>query len=584
MTMNDNMQIPSKPQYPSPEAPAFLTCATASAVSSSDLNSKSLKELWSDAKDASKSERWAEAEFAYLKILRADPSNKYANGGLGWVYYKWNKVLLAKGSTTSQIVRRNIWKWLHLGNDKTDMLYGLMLYQAKKLAEAGVLKMHIFLAWWDPINFQPQHWEKWTSDQKITFDGIAIQVIRLAAKEVSKLPNVTPEVADRTLGWIDTALTHEPDNLWLIYYKGKLLLKLGSGQDAIMWLKNVVKAKIREGWAWYYLAEAMEESGDPLALACACKAVAECPPDKSLRVRLHLAKSLLKEKYLEESKALIESIYQISQDFEVKLPVGVEDIEHQRWYVDTEPADEIDCWIREKGEEANDIFTAHLPWEDALVGAFFVNDKNKERATVILRNGRTLSVSANAFDLRRMKIGTPIEVKTEKEERGKISVLALRRREGSFWDFTEEAEAVVSSINSKKHAIHFVGLNKLNEEKLENFFAPSNCTQQKLRLGDAVRLRYIEGEKNLVVSVEKTKGIPNTRLLKKTYSTVAFIAPNRAFGKLDNDVFLSNMILKSNVDITENSTITGVSVPSYDRKKGVWGWTLLFPESVENPA
>ncbi|MBM6705306.1 hypothetical protein H6A60_12610, partial [Sutterella massiliensis] len=98
------------------------------------------------------------------------------------------------------------------------MLYGLMLYQAKKLAEAGVLKMHIFLAWWDPINFQPQHWEKWTSDQKITFDGIAIQVIRLAAKEVSKLPNVTPEVADRTLGWIDTALTHEPDNLWLIYY------------------------------------------------------------------------------------------------------------------------------------------------------------------------------------------------------------------------------------------------------------------------------------------------------------------------------------------------------------------------------
>lgn len=582
--MGDDMQRPSKTQYTSAEASAMRTSVpTSSSAASTALKSKSLKELWANAKDASKSERWADAESAYLQILKADPSNKYANGGLGWIYYKWNKTLLAKGPAAGQVVRRNLWKWLHLGNDKTDRLYGLMLFQAKKLAETGILKMHLFLAWWDPDNFRAEHWEKWTSDQKITFDGIAIQVIRLAAKEVSKLPNVTLAESERTLGWVDMGLAHEPDNLWLIYYKGKLLLKLGRGNDAVMWLKSVVKAKLHEGWAWYYLAEAMEESGDPLALACTCKAVAESPLDKSLRIRMYLAKRLLKDKYLEESKALIERIYQISQDFAVKLPADVEDIVRQRWYGETEPADDVDGWIKKKGEEALNIFTAHLPWNDALVGAFFVNDKKKERATVILRNGCTLSVSANTFGLRRMKPGTPIKVKTETEDGGRASVLALQRREGAFWDFTEETEAVVSSINVKKNAIYFVGIEKSDEKAFDSFFAPNSCMKQKLRLGDAVRLRYVANEKNFVVFAEKEKGDPNLRLLKKVHATVAFIAPNRAFGKLDNGVFLSGIVLKNRIDITEDSTVTGISIPSYDRKKGVWGWTLLFPESVENP-
>ena len=86
-----------------------------------------------------------------------------------------------------------------------------------------------------------------------------------------------------------------------------------------------------------------------------------------------------------------------------------------------------------------------------------------------------------------------------------------------------------------------------------------------------------------MVFAEKEKGDPNPRLLKKVHATVAFIAPNRAFGKLDNGVFLSGIVLKNRIDITEDSTVTGISIPSYDRKKGVWGWTLLFPESVENP-
>ena len=43
-----------------------------------------------------------------------------------------------------------------------------------------------------------------------------------------------------------------------------------------------------------------------MTLACSCKAVAESPADKSLRMRFHLVRLLVKAQYFEEAKALIE--------------------------------------------------------------------------------------------------------------------------------------------------------------------------------------------------------------------------------------------------------------------------------------
>lgn len=64
-----------------------------------DINAtiKLLKSLWTEAKVASEAGRWQEAESAYLQILKQEPNNKIANCALGWVYYKWNKLLLEKG-------------------------------------------------------------------------------------------------------------------------------------------------------------------------------------------------------------------------------------------------------------------------------------------------------------------------------------------------------------------------------------------------------------------------------------------------------------------------------------------------------
>lgn len=545
----------------------------------------SFKTLWAEAKAASKDGRWFKAEEILHKIRHESSEIQYitsANRSLAWLYDKWNWALLAQRPTNMKIVRRNLWSWLKLDNEKNSSPFDHMLLQAKILAGKGFLKMHSFLKLWDLANLQPAHWEKTTNEQKIRFNSLAEQVIRIAAKEATNTPGMCREDLSLTVSWIDMALAHNPENLWLTYYKGILLLKLEEPKEAVTCLKAVVKQKPREGWAWQRLAMAMAQSGDELTLACACKAVIEYADAKSLKARFFLTKLLTKNKDYEKAKALIGRIYEISGASSVQLPEGIENLLRLPWYNNCNPVANIDSWIRQQGMKAIDIFTNSLIWESGCVGATFLNVKQKPRVTLVLNTCEMISVSANAFGLRKMKEGDPIEIKREVAPSGKFTVLELRRRNGHSWDIAETAEAVVSNINRKTSGAHFVALSKSNPPVPNLFYCPLKVVKDPISLGDTVCLRYIPGTKNFVFSVTKLTKSPPAELFKQVQSTVEFIAPNRSFGKLDNGVFLSNSLLSAHNDLTTLSTVSGAAVRNFDHKKNEWSWMLLKVDEIES--
>ncbi len=556
------------------------------AVRTNSVPNPPFKALWAEAKAASENGRWSVAESIYHQIRDKSSDSQYitsANRSLAWLYEKWNWALLAKKPTNMKIVRRNLWSWLKLDNEKNSSPFDHMLLQAKILAGQGFLKMHSFLKLWDLANLQPAHWEKTTNEQKITFDSLAEQVIRIAAKEATNTPGMCREDLSLTVNWIDMALAHNPENLWLTYYKGILLLKLEEPRDAVTCLKTVVKQKAREGWAWQRLAMAMDQSGDDLTLACACKAVIEYADAKSLKARLFLTKLLTKNKDYEKAKALIGRIYEISDASSVQLPEGIENLLRLPWYNNCNPVANIDSWIRQQGMNAIDIFTNSLIWESGCVGATFLNVKQKPRVTLVLNTCETISVSANAFGLRKMKEGDPIEIKREVAPSGKFTVLELRRRNGHSWDIAETVEAVVSNLNQKTHGAHFVALSKSNPPVPNLFYCPLKVVKDPIILGDTVCLRYIPGTKNFVFSVTKLAKSPPAELFKQVQSTVEFIAPNRSFGKLANGVFLSNSLLSAHDELTELSSVSGAAVRNFDHKKNEWSWMLLEVDEIENP-
>lgn len=547
------------------------------------IQSKSLETLRTEARAAEDEHRWVDAVNAYRQIWNQCPEEKSINRTLGWVYFKWNKELIAQGDGALYIARRNLWAWLKLNNDKTERPYILMPWQARTLANEHRLQMRGFLKEWDLSNLQPIHWKKLPPSEHGTSEGMAIKVIRIAAKQTIDEADIDQKEVLMVVDWVNMALGHAPEDLWLTYYKGRLLLKLNRPKEAVVYLKSVVQHKFHEGWAWYYLAQALVRSGDELSLACACKAVAESVPDKSQSSRLQLLHLLVEKDYLNEAKAMIERMHEISSEFSVQLPREVENFEHLPWFAKTEPSDQIDDWINTQGSKALDLFTANLTWEKGCVGASFVNAKQKPRVKIVLTDGSFVSVSANAYGLGKMKEGDPIEIKKQTDESGRIFVLELRRRNGNRWDFTETTEAVVTNINKEKNSAYFVGFRKSDEEFPCSFYCPLNTIKETLGRGNTVRLHFIPGDKNLVVSVKQLQKSAPANLLKKVKSTVDFIAPNRAFGKLDNDVFLSNTVLASHTEITEESTISGIAIRNFDNKKKVWGWALLTVKAVINP-
>lgn len=548
----------------------------------SQIPASSLRHLWAQAKVAREQKHWPEAEGYYRQILTLTPKSKAANAGLGWVYFYWNNALLEEGGSKKSVAKRNLFKWLQLDNEKSGLAYGLMLIQAKRLADGGILKMHDFLKYWDLANLQPSHWEKTQGDKNIIFDSIGVQVIRVAAKEIVNLPNIASSEVSLTAEWVDMALDHDPENVWLIYYKGKLLLKLGRATEAVNYYKSVVRQKLHESWAWHYLAQAMKDSNDPMVLACECKAVAECDLQKSLKIRFKLVKLLMDEKHLAEAKALLEQIHGIVKPSSSNLPVEVQRIEKLSWYSQTPAANNIEEWIREQGEKALGILTTHLSWEPACVGASFINAKQKPRVAVILKDGHSIAVSPKAFGLLKMRKGEPIEIKKVTSPSGKTSILDLRKRTGDLWDIAKSAKAVVTGIDRKKKSIRFVGIVTGETDTPRSFFCPADVVKDKLSLGDAVHLQFIPGEKNFIFSAIRTNQPSPDRLLRKIYSSVDFIAPNRSFGKLDNGVFLSNYFLFCHKDVTKDSVVSGIAVPNFDHKKNVWGWMLLTVDTVEN--
>ena len=362
---------------------------------------------------------------------------------------------------------------------------------------------------------------------------------------------------------------------------GELLQEI---QDAGISISDAEQDDINNAAVNYVIGQVTRDNGDTTLVENLYPGLAGNDKYKeAISLLENLEGSITPKDDYEKAKALIGRIYEISDASSVQLPEGIENLLRLPWFNNCNPVANIDSWIRQQGMKAIDIFTNSLIWESGCVGATFLNVKQKPRVTLVLNTCETISVSANAFGLKKMKEGAPIEIKRAVAPSGKFTVLELRRRNGHSWDIVETAEAVVSNINQKTHGAHFVALSKSNPPVPNLFYCPLKVLKNPITLGDTVCLRYIPGTKNFVFSVTKLTKSPPAELFKQVKSTVEFIAPNRSFGKLDNGVFLSNSLLSAHDDLTELSTVSGAAVRNFDHKKNEWSWMLLKVDEIENP-
>lgn len=152
------------------------------------------------------------------------------------------------------------------------------------------------------------------------------------------------------LPFVDKGIYTFKDNIWLPYYKAKLLHLVNRNDEAIEFLIPVVKEKITEYWTWSLLGDLIIVSDKEKALSCYCKSLLCKAEVKFLAsVRMKLAQLLIDKELWKEAKSEINSIIN-SKDEGAFIPDILANYQQNDWFKSAEEKETISTFTIQKSK------------------------------------------------------------------------------------------------------------------------------------------------------------------------------------------------------------------------------------------
>lgn len=138
---------------------------------------------------------------------------------------------------------------------------------------------------------------------------------------------------DYFLTFLDIGIERFQNNIWLPYYKAKLLHLVNRSEEAIEFLIPVVKEKISEYWTWSLLADLVVESDKETAFSCYCKSLLCKGEGKYIaNVRVKLVELLIRKELWEEAKFEIACTINSIVSEGKNVPAKLRDYEQENWF------------------------------------------------------------------------------------------------------------------------------------------------------------------------------------------------------------------------------------------------------------
>jgi len=531
---------------------------------------------WQKARELEGVGQFAEALAIFRLIKDSFAGNTAFADSYGWCLYKHIKQS-AEANTLQIQAAVNLFKeYLQLSVTKPSNLHSNVLRQMEKLSDKeGFPFYHLFKSWGFE-SFQPADWEKNVWEGKM-YPGLAEKCVQHAGKIL--LRHGSEEDVRSFQPALDAALQKISDNIWLYYYKAKLLLRVGSREAAETFLKPVVKQKRTEYWAWSLLAEVYSGSAEDKVLSCYCRALL-CPADEFFlgKTRLALAELLIKQQCYGEAKVEIDLVTQSKLTQGQNLSESIQQYQQQSWYQQATPKENNRAfYIANKGL-AEEVLFQDLPWLSANCGEDYTkpDEPGLTRVKLYFKTTRLEEVSLKdkTYRLtRRFKLGAPVQIKAEPSgERWQVYV--VEKREGTFWDCFPEYVAVIDHVNREKKLAHF-----LVNTRIEGIIRladrhpwPQEYQVVKLRL----KSRLKDGKTIYeVLHWQLTDSRPDEAIYRPFDGTLS-VQPGRSFGFVD-DIFVdATLLLESGLLDAVQVRVRGNALISYDKKKGKWGWKAIM--------
>lgn len=555
------------------------------------------------AKEFSKKGMYKKSVDIYKELISNYPDDVFINDRYGWDLYHLAKEVFNKKPANFSEIKVYQYDYLKLSNTRPSLLHSCMLQLALQLYENEKLNIVEFVKIWNLHLLRTEDYKQSESKEK-EYQSLAEKVYQVFFKELSR-SSVREDIICFD-GFLKKAIECFPDNIWLTYYRSKMLDALRKYDEALNCMVKVLKTKPGEYWAWQYAGIILERSGDfDLAVACYCKALI-CPveKDKLLKVRSNLVHLLVKSDKLTEASIEVRIIMESNNE---RIIQGITHYLSENWW--KENSNKIKSnkeFYAAQAAKTSELLHNDLPWHKAVfAGSFISKQKNKILAKLLVEkeNGRleeTIAPVKSFPFLKNQPEGLPLKTKIY-VDKDKLNILAIEQRnDGSKWDIIPSYFSMVDQINDKKTSVRCIAVNKdhlsyskqAGQEHMltaESIYSgvlqlPSQEELTKFKVGRPVEIRALikKWAQRTVLDIFSYRLLESDaidfNLVKDFTGNIKILYSG--FGFVDN-VYIPTELIKDN-QLKDHDLVRGEAIRQFVEPKNAWGWNCFNIEIFED--
>lgn len=419
------------------------------------------KQIIRVAKENSKNGNHVEALRLFREVIKIFPFDKDVHEHFAWELHKEGKIIFETEKINVLEARKLLAEYIVLKNERPSRLHSLFLKFANKIMDIQEFNFISFIKLWDLNNLTKEDFEPFVKDGN-TYSCIAEKIIQHASKLI--LEKRMAQEVEYILPFVDKGIVKFKDNIWLSYYKAKLLHLINRNDEAIEFLIPVVKNKITEYWAWSLLGDLVLINDKEKALSCYCKSLL-CKDEVKFisNVRLKFIELLIQKELWKEAKFEINAIIDSKEDIDF-IPDILISYQNKEWFKSVEEKRNNNDFYNSNKQLAEEIIFHTLPWYDGSLGETFTipekPDKPRMKLYIKLVFDEIIQtvVSDRKFNTsRNYKIGESIRIKGEYDKDKTFQVYLLEKRNSSeSWDIFKRCRGnlvrAINKENSDKNA------------------------------------------------------------------------------------------------------------------------------------
>lgn len=393
------------------------------------------RKIIDQAKEQSKAGNHAEALRLFRESIVLFPDDIYLNEQLGWELQKECKAVFEAGDVDVRKIRQLLSEYIRLKNPRPSNLHSTFLVYADKIINKPEFNLIAFLKLWGLENLRNEEFQPYSKDG-VEYPALAERIVQHAAKLILD-QRMTSEIA-WFLPYLDKPIATFKKNIWLTYYKAKLLHLMSRSEEAIQFLIPVIKQKISDFWTWSLLGDLLVDSSKEKAISAYCRSLQCKGEDKFLsNVHAKLGELLRNAGFPNEARTEIETAIRIKTQEGVAIPENLDRYAKEDWYQNTSSNSHNKSFYRQNSRLIEEFVFESIPWQDANIGESFTLPDKPDRIRVRIFYDGILSpfdfvVSDRKFNItKRFKPGDSINIKGEYGVEGKFQLYLLEKRDAN---------------------------------------------------------------------------------------------------------------------------------------------------------